>query len=552
MAMDALFSGVTGLQVNQQMLDVVGNNLANSNTIGFKSQSVNFSDLVYQNLTPGTAATATSGGTNPIQIGDGAQVASIESNLQQGTLQSTGNQLDVALQGNGFFVARNGNADEYTRAGSFGTDAQNYLVDPATGYRIQRVGSVGEGTATSPAFQTSGDDDIQIPVGAGVPGTATSNITLQGNLSATAVGPTAQTLTSAQAFTSGGVPATLATPLNSLDDNVSQYVPGDSIVLQGTDAQGNPVNATIPVGATPLTVGDLVNAINANVPGATASLNAAGDLVVTASATGPSPLSLGFADAAGNVGSSNWNNHVLDVTATGQNGATVNASIQVYDPQGTAHTLNLVFQKQANNTWSLTGSVNPAEGTMPNNLVSNITFNQDGSLGPITGTATMSVQFNGFSSPQTLSFNFGSPNASNGLTQAGGTSSAAATSQNGFAAGSLSTLSIAQDGTINGVFSNGQTLAIAQIAVANFDNPGGLARVGNNYYTANGESGPPLVAGGLSGGNGAVEQGQLESSNVDVSTEFTQLIIAQQGYEVNAHVITTADQILQDLANILR
>src|SRR5579872_3834599 len=104
--MEALFSGITGLQVNQQMLDIVGNNLANSNTTGFKSQSVNFSDLVYQTLKEATAATSTNGGTDPIQVGSGAKVASISSNLQQGTLQSTGNDLDMALQGSGFFVVR--------------------------------------------------------------------------------------------------------------------------------------------------------------------------------------------------------------------------------------------------------------------------------------------------------------------------------------------------------------------------------------------------------------------------------------------------------------
>src|SRR4051794_22490072 len=130
MAMDALFAGVTGLQANQEMLDVIGNNLANSNTSGVKSQSVNFADLIYQSLSEGTASSGASvGGTNPIQIGSGAKVASITANLQQGSLQSTGNNLDMALQGPGFFVARNGDAVNYTRAGAFGVDADNFLVD---------------------------------------------------------------------------------------------------------------------------------------------------------------------------------------------------------------------------------------------------------------------------------------------------------------------------------------------------------------------------------------------------------------------------------------
>ena len=560
MAMDALLAGVSGLQANQEMLDVIGNNLANSNTTGYKAQSVNFADLIYQYLSEGTAPSANSGGTNPIQIGSGVAVASVSSNLQQGTLQATGNALDLALQGNGYFVAQNGANTEFTRAGSFGVNANNLLIDPSTGYAIQRFGTIGEGNATSPAFQTAGNNNINIPIGTGVPGSATTDVTLQGNLSASATGPIAQVLTSAQPFTSAGAPATLTTTLDSLTDNVAPYGVGDTIVLQGTDAAGNPVNATISVDPTtsgPFTMGDLVNAINTNFPGSTASLDAQGNLVVTANNTGPNNLSLNITDGTNpSGGASDWGNHLMNMTATGADGATVNTSIQIYDPQGTAHTLSLTFQKQANNTWSLTGAVDPSEGTMTDNLVSNITFNQNGSIGQITGSgvgnATMSVQFTGFSSPQTLSFNFGTPNGFDGLTQNGGTSSASATGQDGFSAGFLSSLSIGQDGVINGVFTNGQTLAIAQVAVANFANPGALDRVGNNYYTLSGQSGPAMIGAGQSGGRGSVQQGQLESSNVDVSLEFTRLIIAQQGYQVNAHVITAADQILQDLGNIIR
>ena len=565
MAMDALFSGVTGLQVNQQMLDVVGNNLANSNTTGFKAQNVNFSDLVYQNLSQATAASGTAvGGTNPIQMGSGAKVASVSPNFQQGTLQSTGNDLDVALQGRGFFVVRNGAQSLYTRSGSFGVDANNFLVDPATGNRVQRFGTTGEGSATTPAFQKAGNDDILIPVGAGVSGSATSSVILQGNLSTTAVGPLAQVLTSAQAFKAAGSPptaASLLTTLNSLSDNTSAYVGqngdsrGDSITLQGVDGTGTQVNASLAVDGT-TTLGDVINAINTNFNGLTASLDASGNLVVKANAVGPSKVSLAIADTAGDVGGTTWGNHLMDVTTVGKNGDTVNTSIQIYDSQGTPHTLNMVFQKAANNTWNMTGQINANEGTMTDNSVSNIVFNQDGSFSQVTGTGvgnpTMAVQFNGFPAPEILNFNLGNSNSFSGLTQTGGASSAVATGQDGYASGSLSSISIGKDGVINGVFTNGQTLAIAQLAVANFANPSALDRVGDNNYALTSESGPPLIGSGLSGGNGAVEQKQLESSNVDVSLEFTRLIIAQQGYEVNAHVITEANQILQALTNIIR
>ncbi len=527
---------------------------------GFKAQSVNFSDLVYQNLTQGSAGTT--GGTDPIQIGSGAQVASISPNLQQGTLQQTGNEYDMAIQGSGYFVVNSDAQDDFTRAGSFGVDANGYLVDPATGARVQRFGTIGEGCATSPAFQIPNDDDIQIPTGVGVPGSATSSITLQGNLSATSPGPVAQVLTSAQPFTiPNPIPnqppqaATLTTPLSNLSDNILPYGNGaDTIVLNGVDAAGNAVtNVPVTVGPSgnppsPATMQTLITAIQGAFQGTNVSLDGSGNLVLTSTTTGPSKLSLTITDGTNaDGGATNWGNHAMAVT-TGADGATVNTSVQIYDPQGSAHTLNLVFQKQGNNTWNLTGSVNANEGTMVNNL----DFNQNGSFGQVGGNATMSVQFNGFAAPQQLSFNFGNASGFNGVTQEGGASSAAAIGQNGFANGSLSTVSVDHNGVLNGIFTNGQTLAIAQLAIANFANPAALTRTGNNYFSLSTESGPALIGAGNTGGNGSVQQGQLESSNVDVSLEFTRLIIAQQGYQVNAHVITAADQILQDLGNIIR
>ncbi len=557
MAMEALTSGISGLHVNQEMLDVVGNNLANSNTTGFKAQTANFSDMVYQTLRQASAATSNNvGGTNPIQVGSGAQVASISTNLQQGTLQSTGADLDVALNGAGYFVVHDATQPLYTRAGSFGVDSNNYLVDPATGNRVQRFGSAGEGSATLPAFQTAGSNDIRIPVGVTIPGAATTTVNLQGNLSALAVGPLPQTVTSNQPFLkAGGAAATGATTLNSLADNTFPYIVGDTLTLQGIDASGNAVNTSVAVGPAS-TMADVINAINANFAGSTASLDANGNIVVTANATGPSKLSVSIVDGSTNTGGTNWANHLMNVTTKGKVGDTLNTSIQVYDPQGSAHTLNLTFQKQANNTWDLTGQINASEGTMTDNLASNILFNQDGSFNQVTGTGvgnpTMTIQFNGFAAAQTIGFNFGNSGGFQGLSQTGAPSSAVASGQDGYSSGTLASIDIGQDGLINGVFSNGKSLPIAQLAIASFANPNALNRVGQNYYALTAESGPAVIGAGLSAGKGAVLQKQLEASNVDVSLEFTRLIIAQQGYEVNAHVITEANLMLQALTNIIR
>src|SRR5262249_13586118 len=153
----------------------------------------------------------------------------------------------------------------------------------------------------------------------------------------------------------------------------------------------------------------------------TASLDASGNIVVTDNNSGPTTLTVSINDAGTNVGGSSWGNHTLNTTTSGKDGDTVKTGIQIFDSQGSAHNLDIVFQKQANNTWSLTAAVDPTQGAILDNLVSNINFNENGSFSQVTGTglgdAGITVQFNGFSTPQRINFNFGGANAFDGLTQ---------------------------------------------------------------------------------------------------------------------------------------
>jgi flagellar hook protein FlgE len=151
-----------------------------------------------------------------------------------------------------------------------------------------------------------------------------------------------------------------------------------------------------------------------------------------------------------------------------------------------------------------------------------------------------------------VTFNLGQVAGFTGLTEFGGTSTAAATDQNGFASGALQSVSIDKAGVIKGVFTNGKVTPLAQLAIASFANYNGLARQGNNLFTATGQSGQAVIGAGETAGRGSMQQGVLEQSNVDVAAEFTQLIIAQRGYEVNARTVTVSDQVLQDLTNIIR
>jgi flagellar hook protein FlgE len=161
----ALFTAVSGLRNHQVWLDVIGNNIANANTPGFKASTVVFDDVLSQTLTTGSAATATTGGTNPIQIGLGMKLSSVMGNFLQGSIQNTNRNTDIAIQGDGFFVLNDGNDRVYTRSGAFAVDANGNLVDSASGFKVQ--GAAG---------------DITINLGAQSPAIATSVARLRGNL----------------------------------------------------------------------------------------------------------------------------------------------------------------------------------------------------------------------------------------------------------------------------------------------------------------------------------------------------------------------------------
>lgn len=417
MGLNALFVGSSGLTTNSSALDVVGNNLANINTTGYKTQRMLFKDVVYQTLNTGSAATDQIGGINPAQLGLGVTVGSVGSLFAQGNLTPTGRQLDAGLQGAGFFVVRSGQETAFTRAGSFSVDAAGYLNDPATGYRVQRFGAVGEGSATDPAFQVPGNQDIQIPFGAGAAGTPTATVRYQGNLSS--------------------------------------------------------------------------------------------------------------------------------AMQVGQSGTT---AIQVYDSQSTARALTVTFTKTAANTYTATADISGGTATIASPTV---TFDTAGLL---QSPNTLSVVISGIpgATSQTINLNLGTAGSAVGLTQFGGVTTASAVTQDGSGFGTLVDVSIDQDGVVQGKFTNGRTIGLAQLAVAGFNNADGLLRSGQNYFRTSTASGEALVGLAGTGGRGTVQGAALESANVDIAIEFSRLIVAQRGFQVNARTITAANETLQELANILR
>ena len=195
----ALSAGVSGLKAFQQMLDVAGNNIANVNTTAYKASTIHFSELLSETIKKASQPTATTGGTNPVQVGSGVGVSGIVADTTQGDIENTGNPLDMALEGQGYFVLNDGSQNVFTRAGSFSVDENCYLVDSSTGYRVQRIGNYGE----AEGFQVPGDSDLRIPYDVAMAASATKTVTVSGNLSSDGTTTKGQTnvLTASDAFT---------------------------------------------------------------------------------------------------------------------------------------------------------------------------------------------------------------------------------------------------------------------------------------------------------------------------------------------------------------
>ncbi|RPI61454.1 MAG: flagellar hook-basal body complex protein, partial [Planctomycetaceae bacterium] len=241
---NALMSAVSGLEAHQRMLDVAGDNLSNVNTTAFKSSRVSFASLLSETIKEASQPTATSGGTNPMQVGSGVAVASVDRDMTQGSMLSTGQPLDMAIDGAGYFVLNNGQTDLYTRVGTFAVDSQYYLVDPSTGYRVQRIGAEG----VAEGFQDPSSNDIRIPYDIALPAKQTSSISYTGNLSADDTKASTNVISSGQQYTKGGAVVSTDTLLTEMDQ-ASKLGTGDVLEITGTRADGTLVSANFTINA---------------------------------------------------------------------------------------------------------------------------------------------------------------------------------------------------------------------------------------------------------------------------------------------------------------
>jgi len=420
-------TALSALDATSTAIDVVGNNLANMNSTGFKESDMSFSNLVTQSLGAGLGST---------QVGFGTATPLTVTNFSQGAIQTTPDGLlNGAIAGQGFFMVQDPNTGntEYTRAGDFQTDENGNLMtangDYVQGWTANVNGQIDTNAAVS---------KIVVPVGTLQAPIATANVTTSLNL--------------------------------------------DSAAAAGTN----------------------------------------------------------FSD-----------------------------TVTIYDSLGTSHQLTFTFTAQSPNNWNYTASIPAADtaddGVSGDNVVAtgSLVFNPDGSLDgadcsptpPVTLTMPLLADAAAWNpnaaTPDTIIWSLINANGASTITQYDQPSASSSSNQDGQAASQLVNVGLGDGGAILAQYSDGQQVTVAQVALASIVNPDSLVAVGNNNYMLSAKSAAPNIGIPNTGGRGQIQGASLESSNVDIATEFTNLIVYQRGYEANGKVVSTANQLSQDTINLI-
>ena len=448
--MRSMFSGVSGLRAHQLKMDVIGNNIANVNTVGFKSERANFQEVFSQTIKGAGSSQLGRGGTNPQQVGLGISLSSIDTFHERGAVQRTDNNTDIAINGDGFFILSNSDdflSRAYTRAGNFSLDEEGNLV-ASNGYRVL-------GYMEDEAKNTGGKtvlkgvmEGLQISKSKSFPAKATDEATFTGNL----------------------------------NNNLAMI--GDGISLEGLY---------------------ITKASSLKTP-QIAELNLPAEI------------------------------EYRETTST------------FYDSLGGQHNIKFIFVRGLDSTGiGIDGNTDPTQEPTFAELVREIEFNTDGTL------AVASIKSLGLSiSGKNGSGKFDVTVDLSQLTAFSNESNASVSSKNGYKQGYLDTFSIGPTGEIYGIFTNGQSRVIGQLALAVFKNPAGLEKTTENMYQVTPNSGDAIYGLPGSSGLGALNPGTLEMSNVDISREFTDMISTQRGFQANSRIITTSDEMLQELVNMKR
>lgn len=443
---NGLFSGRSGLSSHGTAIAVVGDNISNSSTIGYKASRAGFEDLIAGGQTAGKV------------VGSGSTTSAVNTIFEQGTLEFTNRPLDLAIDGNGFFVVADGAQRFYTRAGDFKVNSSGYIVNQNE-KAVLGFPANGSGALEPLNVNTVSQDSV-----------ATTSIALSGNLDASE--PT-------------------------MSDPLPVPTPVDTATV-------------IPAGVNPA--------------GYTAGAQA-----------------MSYADL--------------------NNMAAFSTVAQVFDSLGASHTVTFfAFRTDATaREYTIQGYVNSDEvdtagsaSGLPRLVTDDITspdgdvvltFADDGTL-TSSGQLSVTIPWNNGSSSSSIDLDFGS------FTQYSGSSNILSIQQDGQGVGTVTSLNIESDGRIFARLSNGQSAVIGTIGLVNFSSPEGLTRIGGNLLQQSSQSGEPVVGRADSGTFGSIESGRIELSTVDIANEFVKLITLQRGFQANSRIITTINQLLNDIIQL--
>lgn len=535
--MRALYSGVAGLKTHQTKMDVIGNNIANVNTVAFKSSSTTFSEIMYQNMSGASGATATKGGVNAKQIGLGVTTGSTSVNITSpGSTQTTGDGWDLKITGDSFFIVNNGNENLFTKAGSFYVDGAGNLATKANGYTV--MGWQVDPTTGDIRKDTVSPLKIMTEANLTSPPEATTQATVSGVLDSKNI----------QVNSDGGY----VMSLGFYDALGYSYNAKFAVKMVDEDEQRYTVELT-----------DILDANNHSILNDYLNQDPANNTLDKIFGTNTT-VDRHFKLQSGFI----YNN---GGTITDKNGVelTYNTATNKYENGTVSYTVTEIFgltgdQVTQFNPANIQQNGQSATYTHTDNITgAQLDFYQGGGVAGkfnwigAEGSSTIGFNMSALGTQfQNINVDFsqttcydnganctldilkGNPDKTEGQ---------------GKKLGDLTGLQVREDGRIFGNYDNGNTVLLGQIAVAVFANPSGLEKIGDNCYKTTLNSGEfDGIGQDITADGGKMNSGVLEMSNVDLSTEFTEMITTQRGFQANSRTITTSDTLLEELINLKR
>lgn len=548
----SMYSGVSGMRTHQTRMDVIGNNIANVNTYGYKSSRATFRDMYYQSLKSASGATANRGGVNPSSVGYGVQLGSIDLQMTQSSMTSTGNPLDVAITGEGFFQVMDADGNIfYTKAGMLDIDSAGNLID-TNGYFVL-------GTSGDPLGKVPGTGKIQFNIPAVPPSPAEKTETINGNTI---------TIKATNSTNEGNAAFSIVEATLPVGQDCEAILSGGSITIRV-----NKNSTFASMGAFETAVNNAITTANGG------KAHPAGNFkfsIVPASAFPAGGLT------GAEITGKNYSYKKGDITGLpndmfgGFNFVSVGDH---FSGNGTVTSVTLTSAAASNPmlpTDSVTITVNTSGGSYTKTILASEMATANNVILGKTGSAdaedhiVMSFPAIGVLEGNTSSTPPAAP-AWTTVTPAAGTTAVTASEKSrdlgfsekaikleGGTVGGAQTIKdltgiyIAGDGTVVASHAHHGVMQIGRIDLANFDNPRGLIQTGNSYYASSVNSGEPSLEVAGTNGTGALQSSALELSNVDLSQEFADMITTQRGFQANSRLITVSDTMLEELINLKR